>query len=157
MQYASNANAFTSQLAKILEYAEDKAGGYERLLVRELNERIMALTPVWQGDSLVNYVWSVGAPLLVRQKALGTGPPGRTSTMPLGAEPRRKANEEAVRANLAAVLAAKLPADIYLTNSAEGIVLLEYGFYPTPDTSRVRQGGMVRLAVKEVVGFLHGP
>lgn len=155
-RYKSNAESFMTQFSQIAERIREKAASEERVLLVNLNEKIMALTPVWEGDSMVNYVWNVNSPLLMRKTHLGGGPTGQTNRMPLGPEPRRHANEQAVRDNLARVLAARLPADVYLTNSAEGIVPLEYGLRPggPGQVSRVRESGMVRLAIKEVVGKL---
>ena len=154
--YSSNANDFLQQLAKLYPEFEEEAGEYEREFVIALNKRILALTPVWEGDSIANYVWSVGSPLLSHRDPIGSGPPGHTNQMSLGEEPRRPANEALVRESLATVLAAKLPADIYMTNSAEGIVDLEYGQRPTPQTSRVSGAGMVRLAIIDTIGTLRG-
>jgi hypothetical protein len=76
--------------------------------------------------------------------------------MPLGREPRRAANEVRPRASLLAALRAKEPEDIYLTNNSDHIVDLEYGLLPTPEKSRVKAGqGIVRLAIKEVLGSLY--
>lgn len=154
--YSSNANDFVVQLGKIMAYIQEEAGEYERMFVIALNERIMALTPVWEGDSIVNYQWSVDTPLLSHISPVGSGNPGHTNRMALGSEPRRPANEAEVRERLAVVLAAKLPRDIYLTNSAPDIVNLEHGLNPTKKTSRVSEAGMVRLAIIDVVGSLRG-
>jgi hypothetical protein len=155
-RYSSNANSFASQFAKIAAYAREEAGEYERQFVIELNKRILALTPVWEGDSIANYVWSVGSPLLTHISPIGGVAPGPTNTMALGTEPRRAENEAMVRERLASVLAAQLPANIYMTNSAPEIVNLEYRQNPTPDRTRVRSGGMVRLAIIQTIGTLHG-
>ncbi|AXQ68287.1 hypothetical protein HOT99_gp330 [Caulobacter phage CcrBL10] len=71
--------------------------------------------------------------------------------MPLGTEPRRHANETRPRQSLAGALRAKEPIDIYLTNTAESAVDLEYGLLPTKAQSR-NSMGMVRISVKEVFG-----
>lgn len=154
--YSSNATDVANQLLKYLDYATEQAGEYERQFVIQLNARIMALTPVWEGEAMVNYEWSVGSPLLVYNFPRGGGvDPGHTNSMPLGPELRRPENEAAVRENLQAVLSANLPADIWLSNTSPGIIDLEYGLNPTPKTSRVSQSqGMVRLAVKQAMGML---
>lgn len=154
--YSSNAKAFVSQFDKIKAYVQEQVGEYERQFVIELNRRILALTPVWEGDSIANYVWSIGSPLLGHVTPIGGVDPGHTNKMSLGQEPRRAANEAIVREKLASVLAADLPADIYLTNSAPEIVYLEYRLNPTPERTRVQQGGMVRLAIIQTLSTLHG-
>jgi hypothetical protein len=153
--YSSNASDIMAQLQKVMGYVIDEAAEYERQIVIQLNARILALTPVWEGDSIANYHWSVNSPLMDHREPEGTGYPGPTNSMPLGAEPRRAANEAFVREDLQKVLAATLPADIYLTNTAPDIINLEYGQNPSPQTTRAPHG-MIRLAIAEVVGSLHG-
>lgn len=122
----------------------------DRLLVR-LNELILARTPVWEGDTVHNWRWSTRAPNMQHADPIDNGPPGRTSEMALGQEPRRRANETRSRQSLAAALKARTPIDIYLTNTAESAVDLEYGLLPTREGSR-NPAGMVRLSLKEVFG-----
>jgi hypothetical protein len=72
--------------------------------------------------------------------------------MPLGDEPRRRINEERPRRSLAGALSAKKPVDIYLTNTSDSAMALEYGLLPTPERSRVDGAkGIVRLAIAEVM------
>jgi hypothetical protein len=119
-----------------------------------LNERILELTPVWEGDSIVNWRWSTKAPIFEHIQPLGQNiKPGPTNTMPLGSEPRRAINEARPRKSLMSALRATAPEDIYLTNSSDSIVDLEYGLLPTPERSRSPRG-IVRLAIKEVMGSL---
>jgi hypothetical protein len=129
----------------------------EDTILIQLNERILALTPVWEGDALINWRWSTRAPMSGHIDPIGTpDDPGHTNKMPLGTEPRRAANEVRPRASLLAALRAKEPEDIYLSNNSDHIVDLEYGLLPTPENSRVKAGrGIVRLAIKEVLGSLH--
>lgn len=122
----------------------------DRLLVR-LNELILARTPVWEGDTVHNWRWSTRAPDMRHEDPIDNGPTGRTSLMALGTEPRRRANEVRARQSLAGALRAKDPIDIYLTNTADSAVDLEYGLLPTKGQSRSK-AGMLRIAVKEVFG-----
>ena len=142
---------------KFFQRATDLLVRREDTILIELNERIMALTPVWKGDALVNWRWSTRAPMVGHIDPVESPEdPGHTNELPLGAEPRRAANEIRPRASLLAALRAKEPEDIYLTNNSKHIVDLEYGLLPTPETSRVDpMKGIVRLAIKEVLGKLN--
>lgn len=122
----------------------------DRLLVR-LNELILARTPVWEGDTIHNWRWSTRAPDMRHENPIDNGAPGPTNRMELGAEPRRRVNETRARQSLAGALRAKEPIDIYLTNTAESAVALEYGLLPTRAQSRSK-AGIVRISVKEVFG-----
>lgn len=139
---------FTAATAKFMAQEDD--------LLIALNERILALTPVWEGEALINWRWSTRAPLAGYVEPVDSPTdPGHTNEMPLGSEPRRSANETRPRQSLMAALRAKEPVDIYLTNNSPHIVDLEYGLLPTPTRSRVQAGqGIIRLAIKEVLGSL---
>lgn len=123
----------------------------DELLVR-LNEKVLSRTPVWEGDTVHNWRWSIGAPNLSHEDPIDTGPPGATNQMPLGSEPRRSANEASPRQSLAAVMTHRDPVAIYLTNTADSAASLEYGLLPSQARSR-SPAGMVRISVLEV---LHG-
>ena len=102
-------------------------------MLKKLNEKILAATPVWMGDALLNWRWSTRAPDMNYEKARGgSTPPGHTNEMALGEEPRRAANEVRPRRSLAAALRAKFPTTIYLTNTSPHATELEYGLLPTP-------------------------
>lgn len=125
--------------------------GLDKKLV-ELNELVLARTPVWEGDVIHNWRWSTRAPDYRHEDPVATpSDPGRTSRMALGQEPRRRANATRPRQSLAGALRAKEPIDIYLTNSAESAVELEAGLLPSPDRFRSTRG-FLRLSIKEVFG-----
>ncbi len=118
----------------------------------QLNELILAATPVWEGDVVHNFRWSTRAPDYRYEEPIETPEePGPTNRMALGTEPRRRANEARSRMSLAGALRAKNPVTIYLTNTSEHAVELEHGLLPTPALSRARPG-YIRLALKEVFG-----
>ena len=130
---------------------------YREHLVRALNEQVLSRTPVWEGDTIVNWRWSVGAPTGEHRDPVDNGPPGQTSGMALGSEPRRGPNELAARQSMEEALAAARGqlVDLWLENNAEGAVPLEYGMWPTPGGTRTPPGGIVRVAVRNVIaGFL---
>lgn len=129
----------------------------EDTILIALNEKILALTPVWEGDALINWRWSTRAPMTGHIDPIESpNGPGPTNSMALGSEPNRAANMVRPRASLLAALRAKEPEDIYLSNNSDHIVDLEYGLLPTAETSRVKAAqGIVRLAIKEVLGSLH--
>lgn len=155
ISYSCEGNLAAS-LKNFVQRAEDAFIKREDAILIQLNERILALTPVWEGEVIVNWNWSVGAPDFVHREPVETPEdPGHTNSMPLGNEPRRAANSIAPRQSLLNALRTKEPLDIWLTNSSESAVDLEYGLLPTPQRSRVDGAqGIVRLAIKEVLGSL---
>jgi hypothetical protein len=143
-------DTFTNAFKDFFERAQVGIADYEKKLLIALNEKILARTPVWEGDTIHNWRWSTRAPDLRHEDPVDNGDPGHTNSMPLGVEPRRAANRTRARQSLMGALRAREPVDIYLTNTADSAVGLEYGLLPTRDHSR-SPAGMVRIAVKEVL------
>ncbi len=109
-------------------------------LCDEIDDTIKGHTPVWSGKAVRNYQWSVGAPASGVLEPVDSGPPGPTNSMPLGAEPRRAANEAAARQSLEAIDFGNPFQTFILTNNDPDIEGLEYGLLPTPDKSRSPNG-----------------
>jgi hypothetical protein len=145
-------NPFKHVFEEFFAEAEQKFAANEDKVLIALNEKILAATPVWEGDTILNWRWSTVAPNMQHEEPRGHDiPPGHTNEMPLGDEPRRAINEERPRRSLTGALKAKKPVDIYLTNTSDSAVALEYGLLPTPQSSRVDGSkGIVRLAIAEV-------
>lgn len=135
---------------KKLAIAEAKAS--TELLV----ERLMARTPVWEGTTLRNYSVGVGAPRKVNHTAIGTGDPGPTNTMGLGEEPRRSANEAAVRADMASALGGMTELkNIFVTNNAPNWDLVDAGGAPGGPNQQIRNpGGVSKIAMSDARGAL---
>lgn len=131
---------------------------YVDRFVVALNDNLLGNTPVWEGTTVRNWHWSIGAPdRAAPDEAIGDGPTGRTNAMPLGPEPRRPANEGAeltefdqFRRNLQAQTK---PINIYVTNTSPNAVSLEFGMLPTPATSR-RKKGMLLLSLVETLAAM---
>ncbi len=114
----------------------------------DFQESIMG-TPVYTGRTMVNFRWSLGAPVegtraAVKEPAL----PGKTSDQPIGTEPRRAANAAVVQYEFAEMLG-RLRAnpfrDIYLRNNLAHFSDVEYGTYAKDGKiSRTPPGGMTR-------------
>lgn len=132
---------------------------YKRALVKfavQMNDRLLARTPVWEGTVLRNWQWSVGSPARSRLAPEGGGiPPGPTNTMALGQEPRRAINESAQKEQftrfLGMMVTLPMPGNIYLTNNAPNAVAAEYGTVPSAERSRTPNGGIVRMALIETL------
>lgn len=147
-------DGITANLSKIAERASTSFAEYEKILVIRLNERIMELTPVWEGETLVNYHWSLNAPEYSHVGPQGVSIwPDHTNKMALGGEPRRPDNVAYVREQLLRTLVFKEPTDVYLTNSSDNYLRLELGLAPgRPMIPRVDGArGMVRQAYAELV------
>lgn len=124
-------------------------------LVNEIDTQIKALTPVNTGQSVRNYIWSIGSPSSIVHDAIDNGPPGPTNSMALGTEPRRGVNEAAAAESLASLNLLANPFEtIYLTNNAPEIEGLELGILPGPPLkSRSPQGmfGVTQAYVSTLV------
>ncbi len=142
--------SISGDLRACLNKFEAQVGlSYQRFItnfVVELNDRLLAKTPVWEGETIRNWRWSMGAPNLeAATPAEGEGiDPGHTNDMAIGAEPRYAMNAAAQREEMEAFLAELAmnpgPVDIYLTNTSSAAVLMEAGQAPDPNRSRAPQG-----------------
>lgn len=145
-------------LAALAAFEAEVHSGFQRALTRfaiDMNELVLAKTPVWEGDTVRNWHWSIGSassrhdmpvesPSDVTQ---GGVPPSRLA---LGAEPRRNANEAAQREEFAEFLMElafnPMPTSVWLTNTADTAIDLEYG--------RIGQKapqGMLRVSLAETL------
>lgn len=125
-------------------------------LLVHLNREVSMHTAVWEGETLVNWKWSVGAPDLSHRQAVSSGPTGATNKMSLGQEPRRSANQAPVTASLMRVLSqvnVRVPALIFLTNTGEVAEEMEFGQVPGGSGQNIRASGMLRLAMREAILF----
>lgn len=113
-----------------------------------VSEAFFDRTPVWEGTTIRNYQWGKSPIRGGQLSAIGSGDPGHTGFMPLGAEPRRPANEAAVMAQLRGVLPKDKLHDLYLTNTVrpEQWDLVDNG--AAPRRSRARNpGGVTKIAI----------
>lgn len=114
------------------------------------NEAIRALfsrTPVWEGEIVRNYVVGLDKPVggAVKQP-INNGPPGPTSTMSLGEEPRRGVNEAAAYAEIAGkIYGMKSLRSLFFTNNSPMFDQADAGAAPEPGAAR-NPGGIVMLA-----------
>ena len=116
-------------------------------IARTLLDELMAITPVWEGETVRNYAAGVGRkPSGGTKSPAGGVAPGVTSAMALGSEPRRGPNEAAARADLASVLTFTKLASIVFTNHVDNAKwdLIENGSAPTGATSRSPGGVSMR-------------
>jgi len=153
MNFHSEGN-LTAAFSAICDRAKNALLAQQHTLMIRLTDRILELTPVWEGDSIVNWRWSPDGNFEELDHRGGEIPTGPTNFMSLGEEPRRSVNEAVVRQSLAQALQGKVLHDMYLTNASDSIVALEYGQLPTPATSRSPHG-IVRIAIIEIMGSLH--
>lgn len=125
-------------------------------LLTHLHRTVSVNTAVWEGETLSNWKWAANAPDLSHRDPIANGPTGATNTMSLGEEPRRGPNQEAFNANFQRMIrtvSGKVPSQIYLTNTGEVAVLMEFGGAPGGRGQNVRTSGMLRLAVREAILF----
>lgn len=134
-------------------------------LVMGLNDMQKSIleTPVYTGRTLVNFRWSTGSPIKATRAAVSDPPlPGKTSDLPLGQEPRRRANAAVVQEEFEIVLAEARQnpfQTFYLTNNRPEFSEVEYGSYASEGhQSRTPPGGMTRrgetLLEYSLMGFV---
>jgi hypothetical protein len=120
-------------------------------------------TPVYTGRTLVNFRWSLGSPnTSTRGAVVDPALPGKTSDLPLGSEPRRRANAQKVQEEFEILLSsvrANPFQSIYLNNNLAHFSDVEYGTYATADhKSRTPPSGMTRrgetLLQYSMMGFI---
>jgi hypothetical protein len=143
MAHFTGIAATIAELKRGAEELEHQAVEETKRAARVIQEELFANTPVWSGETVRNFRFAVGAPpSRGTLPAIGTGEPGPTNHLPLGAEPRRPANEAAARADLEAALSFKRLVDVFGTNTVAATKwnLLDSGVAPAPGRSRTPGG-----------------
>lgn len=131
-----------TKITKDLAALEARMGSRIKSLILDADTHLKALTPVYSGSAVRNYIWTVGEPNSVTYEAIADGPTGRTNSMALGQEPRRAANESAALESLLAIDLTNPFQTFYCTNLSPDIEGLELGLLPGPPLSSRSPNGM---------------
>lgn len=140
---------------KSIAAAKARAAGNITTMIHEIDEHIKALTPVYTGQAVRNYIWTAGAPNTTVYDAIEQGETGQTNNMPLGNEPRRAVNEAAAAQSLGALNLGNPFQTFYLTNLSPDIEGLELGILPGPPLSSRSPNGMFGLT-QEFISTKYG-
>lgn len=118
-----------------------------------VHKGVTGRTPVHTGTTLRNFVWTVGAPYNGGElPPIGHNDPGITSTMPLGPEPRRAANQAAADATLKSLDLSNPFQSFWLSNNSASVAGLEYGVLPTHKNKQRRNpAGMFRVTMQDLL------
>ena len=154
MQIISNKTSFLNGLKSAVGNHERRVAERVKQAVYTLHHEITHRTPVWTGQALASYRWSVGnAPdsVVVTLSAPHLGP---TNHLPLGPEPNR-AEAQAIADESLKALDMRDPYKVFsLQNAAPHIGGLEYGLLPEAPLQQRSPAGMYRLSLDLVAAML---
>ena len=148
-----NDQEFLASLPDVKGQIAKKLAPKVAALVQFVHEGVTSRTPVWLGTTLRNYVWTMDdAYDGGEMSALGSGPPGDTNNMAVGAEPRRQENQSAADETLAHLHFSPDPFHKYiLTNTSEAVEGLEFGLLPYLPLNQRSPEGMFAITFAEAV------
>lgn len=138
----SNLDATFAAAMQEIDALEKRIGANIQKIILETDTMIKALTPVWSGQAVRNYIWTTGVPFAGVYDAIDNGPTGATNSMALGTEPRRPANEAAAFESLIACNIANPFQAFILRNNSPDIEGLELGLLPEPPLKSRSANGM---------------
>lgn len=154
MAHFTGIDAVIAEVRKAAAELERQAVEETKRAARIIQESLFEQTPVWSGETVRNFGWNVGAPPARGTKpAIGSGEPGPTNHLPLGAEPRRPENEAAVWSELNSLLTFNKLADLYVTNTVAATKwnMIDAGVAPAPGKAR-NPGGVEAPAMQAARG-----
>lgn len=146
----------TAFIAKLNQYPRVLQRNYTRrlrLAIDMLTDRVLSRTPVYTGQTVRNWRWTMDAPSGGTLPAIGSGQPGQTSGMPLGGEPRRGPNQADAAATKDTLQLGRPWRRFFLSNNAPNVAALEAGAAPDPQRSRA-PNGMLGISLVELETFL---
>lgn len=134
------------ELKKIETEAALKVGEMAVFILRNM----ISNTPVWSGETVRNYVISVGAKSSARVSPIGSPPYGDTNSMPLGPEPMRAANAQAAigfaEGTAKTYVSLSKPIFVHNTIDAGKADLIDNGDAPDDKRGRNKVGGVSKRA-----------
>jgi len=152
MSVIQNRAAFSKHLQSFLpEKKKEMTDRIERIAFF-IHERALARTPVHTGEAVANYQWSLDTPFVGTIEPINSpASPGRTNDLPLGAEPRRRANEGMANASFHEIDWSKtFGRVVYLSNNSEQWAGLEAGQLPESPLRQRSPMGMIGVALSEL-------
>lgn len=121
-----------------------------KAMVYDVHFYLLSHTPVYTGRAVANFQWSMDNPAggVLSPAPYKRGTLGKTSKMPLGAEPARAANEDIATGTLLSLDFSDPFRRIYVVNNTPYFPLIEYGTYGsvTGTKPRTPPGGIFRGA-----------
>lgn len=147
-----NTDGFLSGIQKAIDNTEKKAIQEIKSVALRVTQKMMDQTPVWSGSTVRNYHWSTSRAGGSEKAPIGSGDPGPTGSMPLGAEPRRDANQQAALGEIGSLKLTSL-VNLYGTNniSSDKWDLIDNGKAPSADRARNAAGVSKRAVQHERV------
>lgn len=148
-----DARRFMPNIQAIEDRIAKKIAAAAKNIVYFIDASVHAKTPVHTGEAVRNMIWSMDMPSPASFPAIDNGPPGVTSQMALGAEPRRPPNAAAAKQTLRALTFVD-PFHVYiLHNESSDIGLIEYGGSGNPKYPRA-PNGVFAVTMAEVAARL---
>jgi len=142
--------ALSAALKKEIKNLEQEAMREVEKAARVLTLELFKRTPVWTGETVRNYTWSIGTSSSgVLKGALG-GSPENTNTLPLGSESNRAINQAAALNDLSTIRLSKLQ-NMAVTNTIprQKWDLIDNGSAPTSAGLTPRNpGGVSKIATQ---------
>lgn len=117
---------------------------------RFVHQSLIDKTPVWEGKTVRNYIMTIGSPFSGEYDEINNGPTGKTSSMPLGSEPRRGPNAAAALKTGSVLNEKTALSKIFITNNTDSVQGLEFGDLPGGGKPSRSPGGMYGLTLTEV-------
>jgi hypothetical protein len=135
------------RLHKAVAQLEAEGVAETKAAARLVMSNLLLNTPVWKGETVRNYKWSLKPGGGSHSPATGSGEPGATNSMIMGSEPRRPANEAAALAEMDGVMSFNKLSDLFVTNTIDAAKwdLIDNGSAPSPGKAR-NPGGVSILA-----------
>lgn len=154
MAFISNLPDFRKALQACRVKERQRFGYKVKAVIKDLHIGITSKTPVWSGETLANYHWSVGHPdpeVFPRQ---GTGVWEATNALPLGVESQRPINQAMADYSLNQLDYTNPYKKFWLNNNCPTIGPLEDGIWPEAPFRQRSPYGMFFITLNEVFSHL---
>ena len=155
--FKSNIPQFTKQVnAYFPRWKAEFAKRLDRI-ARYSHKSLMTRTPVHEGTKVRNYILTMNTPFSGELSAITSGPTGATNSLPLGAEPRRAANEAAAESSLSNIRInpANPFVKIYISNNSDSVAGLEVGQLPGAPLQSRSPNGMFGITMQQLLNKLN--